>query len=176
MRHRLTKCSMYGSRRTPNAIAKTKFRKRRSSLLLVRTSGTENEAAAHVGTLRDDDASFSVIVSLTSTRSEVLVGHEQMLILAGRVRRDRAKAEVVEALDQGALVLLLGRSASGIHVAVGRRADRTEAGATGATGALATAGTGTGGAVDAAAGSGTGTVHAATVKLMAGQRGRVEVR
>lgn len=67
------------------------------------------------------------IDGLMSTRGEVLVSHEQMLILTGRVGRDRAEAEVVEALDQGALVLLLlRRRRCRCRTGVGRRgADRT---------------------------------------------------
>jgi len=109
-----------------------------------------------------------------STRGEVLVGHEQMLVLAGRVGRDRAEAEVVEALDQGALVLLLGRgggSGGCVDVAVGGRgADRAEVAAAGAliTGA---------GAVHAATGAlaAGGPVHTAAIELVTSESGRVEI-
>lgn len=115
-----------------------------------------------------------------STRGEVLVGHEQMLVLAGRIGRDRAEAEVVEALDQGALVLLLsggggrgrGRCGAGVDVTVGRRgADRTEITAAGVRS------TGTGGAVHASAGTlgASGAVDTAAVELMTGKRARVEI-
>jgi len=122
-------------------------------------------SASHCGSIADIDG-------LMSTRGEVLVGHEQMLILAGRIGRDRAEAEVVEALDQGALVLLLLRRRC--RAGVGRRgADRAEVTAASALGAR---GPGTRAIYAAASAVGAGAVHAAAVKLMAGERGRVEIR
>lgn len=152
----------------------TESRRRWPSLLFVRhrTSGTENENAVTAATGR----SGGFVDDLMCTR-EVLVGHKQVLILAGRIGRDRAEAEVVEALDQGTLILLLRRGGrASVDVAVGcRRADWTKITGASATGALGTCSS-AGGAVYRAASTGASTIHAAAVELMASQGCRVEVR
>lgn len=89
----------------------------------------------------------------------VLVGYEEVLVLAGRVRRHGAKAEVVQPLDERRLVLLL---AGPVHVAVRRRGpDRAQIPC-----ALR---------IPVASRRVARSVHAATVELVAGDRGRVEV-
>lgn len=47
----------------------------------------------------------------------VLVSYEEMLVLAGRVRRHGAQAKVVQTLDKRCFILLLART---VHVAVRR--------------------------------------------------------
>lgn len=169
--------SRYGSR-TLDAVSTTESRRQRSPVLLparCRTSGTDDEGGtARVGTpmlSATHRGSIADIDGLMSTRGEVLVGHEQMLILIGRVGRDRAEAKVVEALDQGALVLLLLRCRC--RAGVSRRgADWAKVTAASAL----SAGSACTRAVHAAAGAGGArSVHAAAVKLMAGERGRVEI-
>lgn len=89
----------------------------------------------------------------------MLVGYEQVLVLASRIRRDGTEAEVVQTLDQRCLVLLL---ADAVHVAVGRvGSDRTEI-----AGRLR---------VTVATGRVAASVHGASVELVTGDRGGIEV-
>lgn len=89
----------------------------------------------------------------------VLVGYEEVLVLASRIRCHGTEAEVIQTLDQRGLVLLL---TDAVHVAVRRGGtDWTEV-AGGLRVAVASCGV-------------AGSVHAATVELVAGDRRRIEV-